>query len=46
MSGIRPSQLTNEELVRYARLEAPGNLPPEWVEEILKRFEQTLDDNR
>lgn len=46
MSGIRPFQLTNEELVRYANMQPPESLPAEWVAEILKRLEQTLDDNR
>ena len=46
MSGLQPSQLTTAELVRYANLQSPDKLPPDWVAEILKRLERTLDDNR
>lgn len=46
MSGIQPQILTNEELVRYARLQPADKLPAAWVEEILKRLEETLDDNK
>lgn len=44
MQGIRPQQLTDEELVRYARLLT--QLPPDWAAELLKRFEAKLDDNK
>lgn len=44
MSGIQPSVLTNEELVRYARLQPADQLPAAWVEELIKRLEATLDD--
>lgn len=48
MLDFPPSRLTDEELVRYARLflskETP--LPVAWVEELLKRLEATLDDLR
>lgn len=46
MQGIRPQTLTNEELVRYAHTMGPTNLPADWVAELLKRFEQSLDDNK
>lgn len=46
MYGIRPESLSTAELVKYAWLEGPERLPPEWVTEILKRLEQTLDDNK
>ena len=46
MSGIRPSRLSDEELVRYANLTGPDKLSPEWVAEILKRLENHLDDGR
>jgi hypothetical protein len=46
MSGIRPQILTNEELVKYAWLQGVDKLPQQWVAEILKRLEATLDDNK
>jgi len=44
MRGIQPSSLTNEELLRYATLVRAEDVPPEWVAELLKRFEELLDD--
>lgn len=44
MHGIRPENLSDEELVRYARLSDPAHLSPDWVTELIKRFEQKLDD--
>ena len=46
MQGIRPQTLTTAELVRYAHNLGPANLPADWVAELLKRLEQTLDDNK
>jgi hypothetical protein len=46
MYGIRPEILTTEELVKYAWLEGPERLPAIWVQELIKRLEQTLDDNK
>lgn len=43
MSGIRPYGLSNEELLRYCYVMGAANLPTEWVEVLLKRFESTLD---
>ena len=44
MHGIRPENLSDEELVRYAWLSDPAHLSPDWVTELIKRFEQKLDD--
>lgn len=44
MQGIRPENLSLEELVRYAWLTGPAQLTPEWVAELITRLEQTLDD--
>ena len=44
MRGLQPSSLTDKELLHYATLERAEDLPPEWVAEILKRFEELLDD--
>jgi hypothetical protein len=44
MQGIRPQQLTDQELLDYAHLTGYDKLSPEWVEEICKRFEALLDD--
>jgi hypothetical protein len=30
--------LSDEELAHYATLHAAGELPPEWVDELVKRF--------
>jgi hypothetical protein len=43
MQGIRPQQLTNEELLCHAYIIGYGKLSPEWAEEICKRFEALLD---
>jgi hypothetical protein len=42
MQGIQPSSLSDEELVRYATLMRPEEVPPAWITEILKRFEELL----
>jgi hypothetical protein len=44
MHGIRPENLSDAELVRYARLTGAAQLPPDWVAELIKRLEQKLDD--
>jgi len=44
MRGLQPSSLTNEELLKYATMARPEDVPPEWVAELLKRFEELLDD--
>lgn len=45
MSGIQPASLTDEELVRYAWLNQE-KLTPEWIKELIRRLERTLDDNK
>ena len=44
MQGIRPENMSDEELVRYAWLTGPAKLTPEWVAELIKRLEHKLDD--
>ncbi len=44
MHGIRPENLSDAELVRYACLTGPAQLTPDWVAELIKRLEQKLDD--
>ena len=39
MSGIQPQSLSDEELERYAYLQA-GALPPEWAEHLRKILAQ------
>jgi len=46
MQGIRPQQLTDQELLDYAHLTGYDKLPPEWVAEICKRFAELLDDGK
>lgn len=38
MQGLQPQNLTNTELRHYASLQGVQNLPPEWLQEIAKRF--------
>ena len=45
MQGLQPHSLSNEELLRYAYI-TDNKLPPEWVEEICKRFAALLDDGK
>jgi hypothetical protein len=44
MSGIQPTSLTDEELVRCAyTMTLTGTLPTSWVMELIKRLEAQLD---
>jgi hypothetical protein len=38
--------LTDKELAHYATLHAAGELPPEWVDELVKRFAALVDDKK
>ena len=42
-NSVSPRMLTNEELAHYATLYAAGELPPEWVDELVKRFAALID---
>lgn len=44
MRGLQPASLSDKELVHYATLMRAEDVPPEWVAELLKRFEQLLED--
>lgn len=45
MSGIQPTSLTDEELVRCAyTMTLTGTLPTSWVMELIKRLEAQLDN--
>ena len=47
MFSVQPSQLTDRELARYAdQLIAQGQLNKEWQEEIVKRLEKLLYEER
>lgn len=46
MQDIRPQQLTDQELVHYAHLMGYDKLPTAWVQEIVTRFERSLDDGK
>jgi hypothetical protein len=46
MQGIRPQNLTNAELLRYAYIIGHDKLPLEWVQEIITRFANLLDDGK
>lgn len=43
MSGIQPHTLSDEELERYAYLQA-GALPAEWAEQLSKAFSRTFEE--
>lgn len=42
MRGIQPTALSDEELVHYAALMRPEEVPPAWVAELIKRLEDVL----
>jgi hypothetical protein len=44
MQGIQPASLTDEELLRMARLVRPEELPAAWVQELLVRLEKLHDE--
>lgn len=46
MPSLQPEKLTNDELVHYAWLQGADKLPANWVAELIKRLEHTLDDNK
>lgn len=46
MHDLQPQTLTDAELVKYAYLTGADKLPPNWVAELIKRLDATLDDNR
>lgn len=46
MSGIQATQLSTFELVHYSWLIGPDKLSPEWIQELIKRLEQSLDDSK
>jgi len=43
LDAVKPHMLTDEELVHYATLCAPSDLPPAWVEELVKRLAELVD---
>lgn len=43
MQGLRPSSLTDKELLHYATLVRPEELTPEWVAELIKRLAKRFD---
>ena len=44
MYGLRPENLTTDELVRYALLVSPEALDPLWVSEVIKRLDEAVQD--
>ena len=44
MQSIRPSQLTDEEVLRQVYLMGNESLPKEWVEELCTRMARLIDD--
>jgi len=45
MQTIRPSSLTDEEVLRQVYLMGNEMLPKEWVEELCTRMARLLDEN-
>ena len=43
LETLKPHMLTDKELVHYATLCAPSDLPPAWVEELVKRLAALVD---
>lgn len=43
MQGIQPQALTDRELARIAQTVPAKDVPPNWVAEILARFEARVD---
>lgn len=43
MSGVQPSILTPEELVRYAHLKNVDGLPREWCEALINALDEALE---
>lgn len=46
MQGIRPSSLSDNELLRYMYIYGFDKVPAEWVQELVERFAKLLDDNK
>lgn len=42
MQGIQPQTLTDAELAKYAYLQGAKGLSPEWVTELINRFESLV----
>lgn len=43
MQGIRPQQLTNNELLRYIYIMGFDKVPAEWIQVLVERFANLLD---
>ena len=43
LKAVNPKFFSDQELARYVTLHAAGELPPEWVDELVKRFIALLD---
>jgi hypothetical protein len=43
LETVNPQFFTDEELAHYVTLYAAGDLPPEWVAELIERFVKLLD---
>ena len=43
LNSVNPRFFTDEELAHYVTLYSAGELPPEWVDELIKRFAELVD---
>lgn len=44
MQGIRPQNLSDEELLNYAYLQGYGNLDADWTYELIKRLDRMIKE--
>lgn len=41
---VNPALLTTHELLRYAQLHGPEDMPAEWVSALIRRLENALEE--
>ena len=46
MQSIRPQNLTNEELLRHIYIMGFDKVPVEWLQVLVERFANLLDDGK
>lgn len=44
MSGLQPTSLSNEELLKYAFIENNSGLPKDWCDVLITRFDDVLEE--
>lgn len=46
LETVNPRFFSDEELAHYATLHSAAELPPEWVDELIKRFAALVDSKK